>query len=154
MILNRQCRYYEDYEISALFLSQNNEGESLFNLAALHHLNATPFIFDFIEGNPRYFDLEILNISFNQKVNSKWGFLQLLIRYQSETTFNRWLDFISARFQHTQNKDWLTLILNKEQAGDLLNLAAQSTQGAFRAFLNFMGRYSKQLGSETLQHFF
>ncbi len=154
LILNQQCRHYEDNEILALFLSQNNEGWSLFTLAARYDLKATPFIFDFIQENPRYFDLEILNIILNQKVNAKWGFLELLIRYQSQTELIRCLDFISSRFQHTQNKDWLALILNKEYTGNLLHLATQSTHDAFRALLNFISRHSQQLESETLQQLF
>lgn len=153
LMLNQQCRHYKNNEISALFLSQNNEGWSLFSLAA-RNPHAMPFVLDFIQENPGYFNLEILRSIFNQKINSKWGFLQLLIRYQSETAINRCLDFISSRFLDTQNKDWLTLILNKEHTGNLLQLAAQSTQGAFQALLNFISRHSKELTPEILQHFF
>ncbi|TLY47262.1 MAG: hypothetical protein E6K54_06480 [Gammaproteobacteria bacterium] len=152
--LNQLRVHYEKPEISALFLTQNKEGWNLFNLAAKYQPGAISSIFDFIEKNADLFDFEILNLIFNQKTNSKWCFLQLLVCYQSEAEINRCLDFLSAQFQLTKNKDWLTLVLNKGLTGSLLYIAAQSTQSAMKAILNFINKHSQQLESETLQHFF
>lgn len=153
-ILNQQIHHHEKAEISALFLSQNNQAWNPLSLAVKHQPKAILLIFDFIQVNSDYFDLERLNIIFNQKINTESCFLTILLRYESEVAINRCLDFVSSRFRDTQNKEWLALILNKTQTGNLLRVATQSTQGAFKALLNFISQHSKQLESETLQQFF
>lgn len=152
--LNQLRVHDEKPEINALFLAQNKEGWNLFSLAARYQPGAISSIFDFIEKNAELFDFGILNLIFNQKTNSKWCFLQLLVYYQSEAEINRCLDFLNAQFQLTKNKDWLTLVLNKGLTGSLLYIAAQSTQSAMKAILNFINKHSQQLESETLQQFF
>jgi hypothetical protein len=110
--LNLYRENIEKEKISALFFSQNNDGWNLFSLAARHLSDAIQCIFDFLSKNP-CFDNEISSIIFHQKIDSKCNFLQLLVRYQSEDQVNICLDFISEKFQFSNNKKWLEIISNK-----------------------------------------
>lgn len=152
--LNKYIDQIEKEKISALFIQQNNDGWNILSLAARHQTDAISCIFDFINRNPCYFDYEIFRTILYKQNDSGWNFLQILIRYQSENQINNFLDFISEKFQFSNNKKWLEIILNNTHTKHLLYLANRSNKNALNSILDFISKHIKQLDFQVLQNFF
>src|ERR1043165_5174924 len=153
-LLNQQSNHCEKEKILALFNKQNNNGWNLLSLAAKYNANALQFIFDFLKGNSHYFDTEILCFIFHKKMNDGSNFLQVLVRYQSIDQINSCLNFISEKFQFSNKKKWLDIIVNKDHTGHLLCLVTRSKNFALSSILNFMSKHIEQLDIHTLQYCF
>ncbi len=153
-LISKHIDRFTKEDVLSLFLSQNNDGWSFLSLMALHHSDAMQFILDFFIRHPLHFDMEIISTLFLQKNNQGWNFLQLLIRYQPENPVKLGLDFISEKFRFTDDIKWLKLVLNKQQTGYILRLAAQSNHTTLTSILNFTSKHIKHLNDQTLQDFF
>ncbi|WP_342228202.1 hypothetical protein [Rickettsiella endosymbiont of Rhagonycha lignosa] len=149
--LNKYIDQIEKEKISALFISQNNNGWNLLSLAARHRSDALQFIFDFMnQKHIKFFDKASLQQLFLQQNLDGWNLLSMACVHPANTKLI--LDFINAHLESFDAETIKKIILQKDKDGyTCLDYAARFQPDSLKFILDFINTHPDSFDVETIK---